>query len=1139
MEIKFTNPAFHHRRRFLKIIMRTFILLLCSTAFGFSPITTFSQEKIVIEANKKVTVDEVFKIIKNQTHYHFLYPADIFVGAPKIQLLKGEIDLSNLLNQSLALNNLDFELSDNNTIVIKRNEISTNNKFIQQEIQINGVVKDANNMPIPGVNVMIKGTNTYTQTDFDGNYTITLKGNNVLVFSFVGYVPQEVTVVKSTTINIILKENISQLEDVVVIGYGTVKKRDLTGAVSSVKGDDIKMAPVTSPIEAIQGRVAGLDISRNAGNTSGKVNILLRGNRSLTASSEPIYIIDGIQGNINNLNPNDIASIDVLKDASSTAIYGSAGANGVIIITTKTAKEGRVQIDFDSYVSVNSNPSFPSALQGDAWLKYLEEGYQATYGTPSANRDALLGGWNLSTTRLNPYLDNGKYVNWVDKTFQTGIQTNNTLSIRGGNEKVKASLSLGRNRTEGVYQGDNVNVYTMRSDLSIQAAKWAKFGLTSGIIFRDQNNNRSRVNKAFGMVPLGDVYDENGNINQFPVEGEPGIVSVLANNIPGTLSNNTKSINVTANPYAEFNLAKDLSFKSILGISVSNSRNGIFNSDHTYLMLTGSENAIRNAQYNTSLNYTYYWENILNHKLHIGEDHKLETTLITSYFNSQSESSFAYSEGFLYDGFSFYNLDAGVNKQVSSDFSELKRLSFAGRLNYSFKDRYFLTGSVRYDGVSQLAEKWDVFPAGAFAWRISDENFMTNVNWLNELKLRVGYGVSGNSNINAYATKSETTNGNDVLNLGGGQVLTSVPTRVVGNDLLGWEKSYNANIGLDFGFMNNRINGSLEFYNTDTKDVIYSRSLPSTLGSFSPKQLYVQNGNIAKMNNKGVELTLNTVNVKKGDFKWSSTLTFARNKEQVKAVNLGPNVNLDDLISLGLFVGSPKDVFYDYKKVGIWQLGEEADAAVFGLQPGDVKIQTDLTKKADGVWVGLDSSGNEVEYTATNKYAISLAKDRKILGHAAPSWTGGLLNTFKYKNFDLSVFATARWGQMIDGQLLGYFGYGRVNILDNYNYWTPTNPTNDFPRPYAAARTTTSPSVAGLNYVHGSFVKIKNITLGYRMPESVTKAIGATNFRVYGTVYNSFVFAKSHLLKGIDPETQASDSFPLYKQLVFGLNLSF
>ena len=231
--------------------------------------------------------------------------------------------------------------------------------------------------------------------------------------------------------------------------------------------------------------------------------------------------------------------------------------------------------------------------------------------------------------------------------------------------------------------------------------------------------------------------------------------------------------------------------------------------------------------------------------------------------------------------------------------------------------------------------------------------------------------------------------------------------------------------------------------------------------------------------------------------------------------------------------------FYDYKKVGIWQLGEEADAAVFGLQPGDVKIQTDLTKKADGVWVGLDSSGNEVEYTATNKYAISLAKDRKILGHAAPSWTGGLLNTFKYKNFDLSVFATARWGQMIDGQLLGYFGYGRVNILDNYNYWTPTNPTNDFPRPYAAARTTTSPSVAGLNYVDGSFVKIKNITLGYRMPESVTKAIGATNFRVYGTVYNSFVFAKSHLLKGIDPETQASDSFPLYKQLVFGLNLSF
>lgn len=1139
MEFKLTNPAFHHRRRLLKIIMRTFILLLCSTAFGFSPIDTFSQEKIIIEASKKVTVDEVFKIIKTQTKYHFLYPADIFVGTPKVQLKKGEIDLSNLLNQSLSLNNLDFELSDNNTIVIKRTGISLSEDLLQQEIQIKGVVTDANNMPVPGVNVLVKGTNTSTQTDFDGNYTIKVSGGKVLVFSFIGYISQEVEVVKSATINIILKEDISQLEDVVVIGYGTVKKRDLTGAVSSVKGDDIKMAPVTSPIEAIQGRVAGLDISRNAGNTSGKVNILLRGNRSLQRESNPIYIIDGIIGDINNLNPNDIASIDVLKDASSTAIYGSQGANGVIVITTKKAKEGRVQIDFDSYVSINSNPSFPSALKGDAWLQYLEDAYQSTYGSPSADRDALLSGWNLPLNSLNPYLDSGKSVDWVKETFKTGIQTNNTLSIRGGNEKVMASLSLGRNRTEGVYQGDNVNVYTMRSDLSIQAAKWAKFGLTTGLIYRDQKDNRSRVNKAFGMVPLGDVYDENAQINQFPIAGEPGIVSVLANNIPGTLSNNTKSFNITANPYAEFTFAKDLTFKTILGISASNSRQGVFNSDHTYLMLTGSENAIRNAQYNTTLNYTYNWENILNYKFNINENHKFETTLITSYYNTQNERSYSYSEGFLYDGFSYYNLKAGVNARVDNSFSEFKRMSFAGRLNYSLKDKYLFTGSVRYDGVSQLVDNWDVFPAGAFAWRVSDENFMTNVDWVNELKLRVGYGISGSSNIDPYATKSETTNGADILNLGTGQVLTTIPTRVVGNNRLGWEKSYNTNIGLDFGFFNNRITGSLEVYNTDTKDIILSRALPSTLGGFTPKIQYIQNANIAKMNNKGIELTLNTVNVKKGDFQWSSTLTFARNDEKVKEINLGPNAKLDDLISLGLFFDQPRYTYYGLKKIGIWQLGEEADAAVFGLQPGDVKIQTDLTKKADGVWVGVDSSGNEVEYTSTNKYAISTSKDRRILGHQTPSWTGGLLNTFKYKNFDLSVFATARWGQTIDGQLLGYFGYGKQNILDNYNYWTPTNPTNDFPRPYISRTSTTSPSVTGLNYVDGSFVKIKNITLGYRMPESVNKTIGASSFRIYGTVYNSFVFAKSHLLKGIDPETQASDSFPLYKQLVFGLNLSF
>ena len=318
--------------------------------------------------------------------------------------------------------------------------------------------------------------------------------------------------------------------------------------------------------------------------------------------------------------------------------------------------------------------------------------------------------------------------------------------------------------------------------------------------------------------------------------------------------------------------------------------------------------------------------------------------------------------------------------------------------------------------------------------------------------------------------------------------------------------------------------------------------MPTTVGGFGPKNPFVQNANIAEMNNKGIELTLNTKNIISKDFKWTSTFTFGRNKEEVGSVDLG-NVEVEDLISLGLFVGSPKDVFYDYKKIGIWQLGEEADAAVFGLEPGDVKVESSLTKQSDGVWVRTvtDDDGNIVEeqYTADNPYTINANEDRQILGHSVPKWTAGLQNTFVYKGFDLNIFATARYGQTIDGELLGYFSYGDRNLPENYNYWTPTNPTNDYPRPYISRDTNDSQPIAGLNFVDGSYFKIKNITLGYTFPEHFTNNIGLSNLRLYGTVYNALIVTKSHLLKGLDPETSASDSFPLYRQMVFGLNVSF
>lgn len=1003
-----------------------------------------------------------------------------------------------------------------------------------QQKQITGVVSDSKG-PLTGVAVTVKGTTHGVTTDAQGRYTIAATPSNELVFSFIGYGTQEIPVGAQQRIDVVMQDDATDIDEVVVIGYGTVKKRDLTGAVSSVKSDDLKLSPVSNAVEALQGRVAGLDITRESGKAGSDSKILLRGNRSLTAESDPIYIIDGIQGSISNLNPNDIATIDVLKDASSTAIYGSAGANGVIIITTKQAEKGKVQVDFDTYVGVNGFAKYPSALQGDAWLDYLTEGFRATNQREPANRDELLTAWSLSPSALNPYIDNNKWIDWVDETLHTGVQQNYSVSVRGGTERTQGYFSLGYNSTGGIYKQDKSQMYTMRAGVNTEIRKWIKAGVQTGLSWKDNESRGSRINKTFGTVPLGDVYDAEGNINVYPIEGM-STVSLIADDVPNTYRSNSKSLSVTINPYVEFNIIKGLTFKSILGTSISSGRSGTFNSDHTYMSLVGSSAQIRNATYAPNLSYNYTWENIVNYTKTIADDHELGATFISSWSHNQKENASAYNEGFLYDEFLYYSLSSGTKPSVSSSYSHSKKLSFAGRVNYSYKGKYLLTVSSRWDGVSQLSNQWDVFPAGAVAWRISDEQFMDwSKSWLTNLKLRAGYGVSGNANINPYATKTEVTStGLDLINLGGGPLPTSVLSETVGNAMLGWEKSYNLNIGLDIGLFKNRIDASIEWYDTDTKDVLYKRNLPYTGGGFTAKKPYTMTSNIARMHNRGIEVTLNTRNIAHKNFQWNSTVTFARNKEEVKSIDLGSGTTVDDLISLGLYMGHPKSTIFGYKKLGIWQKGEEADAAVFGLAPGDSKVQTNLTKKEDGIWV--DANGKE--YTASSPYTIN-SKDRIIYGQGSPKWTLGFQNTFYWKNFDLNIFMTMRWGHMINGSLLSYFGYGNVNMPDTYNYWTEDNPTNDFPRPYLTRKTDYSSPTLSLGTVNASYMKIKNITLGYTLPGKICSKLGMSKLRVYGTIYNPFIVTKSHLLKGVDPETGASDSFPLYKQIVFGVNLSF
>lgn len=993
--------------------------------------------------------------------------------------------------------------------------------FVQDEVNVKGRILDENGEPVIGATVLIKGQTTGgTQTDVEGIFEINLPtGNETLVVSYIGLETQEVAVANRSQIDITMSSS-SVLDEVVVVGYGQVKKRDLTGSVASVKGEDVAANPVSNVMESLQGRVAGLDIQRTDGQSGAEPSVLLRGTRSISADENPLYVIDGIPGgSITSLNPNDIESIEVLKDASSTAIYGSEGANGVIIITTKKADEGRIQVDLNSYYGVNKVANYPKPLMGDAWLQYQQDKYFATHGSYADNLSDL----NLSNAAIAA-IERGEWLDWREPTFQTGAQQNHHVSIRGGNEKTQGYMSAGFVGEEGVYQNDKLSSYNIRAGADNKFNDYIKAGILTTFNYRQQDRTNSRINAAFSTYPLGIPYAEDGSVNLYPILNDEGTVSPIANYAPGVLVNNARRADLAINPYLEITPLENLTIRSNFGARLQNIRTGNFASERSYNLATQG-NTQKEASYATDMGYSYIWENIINYNFQINDDHDFTVTGVSSWQDNRREESYIFGTGLDFDEFSFYNVASLQNIAArSNSFYGTKKLSFAGRLNYSYKGKYLLTVTNRWDGASQLVRRWASFPSAAAAWRISDEAFMESTkSWLDDMKLRAGYGVAGTANVNAYQTQTEVTPGGFNMTLGGsGIVPVYVLKGALGNPDITWERAYNTNVGLDLAFFNHRLEVAMDYYHTKTEGILYVRRMPSTGGGLDAKTPYTMLSNIADSENKGFELAINSRNIDNGSFRWNTALTFTRAKERLLSIDVGDGMSADDLISEGLFVGNPIGTFYGYKKLGIWQLGEEEEAAKYGAAPGDLKLATNEAYNENGV-----SDGGIHAYSPA---------DRMIIGKANPDWTFGMQNNFSYKNIDLGVFVTARYGQMIDADILGY--YNRLSQPETYDYWTPNNPTNDYPSPIMGDGLNTTYREA-LNFVDGSFVKIKNITLGYTLPQDISSKAGINRVRVYGTAYNPVVFSRSHLLKDVDPETGGSDRFPLYRQFVFGVNLSF
>lgn len=1014
---------------------------------------------------------------------------------------------------------------------------------IQQQQKISGHVVDESGDPLVGVTVVVKDTKVATVTDADGNFTLPAsKSTGPVVFSYVGYLDKIVPIGRVPA-RVVMKQDTNLLDEVVSIGYGTMKKRDLTGAISTVKNDLIKLTPSSNPMESLQGRVAGLDITKSSGQAGAGINMQLRGNRSITASGSPLFIIDGLPGDYSTLNPNDIETIEVLKDASSTAVYGSSGSNGVVIITTRKGEDGKMNINFDAYLGINGWSTMPK----------MNDAYQYVYTQTLASKEAGTVIDDFEKTVTDGALARGEIVNWADALLHTGTTQNYSLSLSGGTQRTKAYFSVNYSQEDGQLKGDKYRLLSSTTRVSHQIRNWLEGGIHIQASYTKRDRAYSKLDQALRAAPFGKLYKEDGSINEYPITDDNKQVNLLLNENSDVYENNPNQFKLYVQPYLKIQPIKGLTLETRLSASISYSTTNEFVGYGSYqfydqagtgaLTDPSASSASTSASISNNRSWGYEWENILTYNFQIARDHDFTFTGVTTYSDYQNESSSSSVTGLTSNTYKWYNLNAAIGtKSVGSGYSMGKGMGYVGRLSYSYLGRYLFSASVRYDGNSKLAKdvRWNAFPAFSAGWRISDEEFMANTqDWLSSLKLRAGYGETGAAGISAYDSQSVLQQGN--MGLGNKTYTSYYFPQNLSNAELTWERSKNWNFGIDASFLNNRIELNADYYLTRTSGVIWKQNMPITNGGFSSTTPFTMVKNIAETKNHGLELTLNTRNIQTRAFTWTSTLTFTSSKEKVTSLGDGAA----DFISNGdytLTAGSPIRSYRAFKIDGVWQYGEESDAAVFGKKPGDLKVNIpNMYKKEDGVWAKKfqqdDGTWTETEYNAENPYSVS-ADDKQIIGHENPDWSLGFQNTFTYKGFDLNIYMFWRHGQMFYYDPITWYSSTGGAFPSNFDYWTSTNPSNDFPALNSSRNWKADEYYTSLAYVDGSFFKIKNITLGYTLPVNICKKIGLNNLRVYGTITNPLVHSSCKLLKNYDPEQMGSLDYPLTKQLVFGVSVS-
>lgn len=1093
------------------IAMKFMLLFLLITVHTFG--TVYSQSTKLLSVDlRNVTTIQVLEEIESQTDFKFLYNDDLLDGNKYQNVRFKNKSVEEILDEILDGSGSTYSIMANRLIVI------TPTGPAQQSNVITGTVSSKAGELLPGVSVIEKGTNNGTVTDLDGKYSLKVNSSDaVLVFSFIGYKTEEIQLSGSSTVDVQLTEDVVGLDEVVVVGYGSVKKSDLTGAVSTVKSEDIAAYPSIDMAQALQGRAAGVQISANNGEPGASFKVRIRGGTSINSSSDPLYVVDGFPGGT--LPPaEDIESIEILKDASATAIYGSRGANGVVMVTTKKGQTGKTKIELNTSYSMQKEINRLDLLNGQQFVDYVNDANPGTLpSTATANTD------------------------WQDVIFQTGAIQNYQLSFSGGSDNAHYYVSGIVYDHKGIITGSNYKRYSVTSNIDFNLTDKIKLGANLFAQRTDRDGSHTQedtggttntgvIASAFTMAPSIPITDENGVYTLSPV-GDPrdnpyAIAHERKNNVVADI--------LQGNFYGELSLLPNLKFRSTLGVKTYNNRDGLYISTK----LNAGRNVGGSGRINASKNTDLISENYFTYNELFNNIHDLTLMGGYSYQSFTGENWGTTSTEFVTDDFLWWNLGGGSIPSNYSNWNKSELSSFYGRVNYKLKDKYLITLNARYDGSSRFAknEKWAFFPSGAVAWNISQEDFMKNLPTISQLKLRGSYGITGNQAIEAYQSLARFGTVYTIIN---GRPVNAVRPTSVANDNLTWESTAQLDIGFDLGLFDQRIYLVADYYRMETTDLLFSLPLPEYSGFPS------MTDNIGSVENKGFEFTLSTVNIER-ELNWKTDFNISFNKNKVLELPDGNDIfyaaNPGHMVGFGdthvLREGEPVGVFYGYTYDGVYQEGDTfLPGAGFEQEAGGEKYK-DIN--------GRDTNG---ELTGQPDGQLN-SDDRSIIGDPHPDFIWGMNNSLQYKNFDLNFFIQGSQGNdiysftLMELELMGGVANSTTKALDR---WTPTNTNTDVPKANSGrARISSTRWI-----MDGSYIRMKNISLGYKVPQFVLRQLGLASARIYVSGQNLFTITD---YRGYDPEVNYNTggntnsnrnlgldygSYPNAKSYTVGLQVTF